>query len=146
MENPPLLVNSPIGLDTTNTTLLNDAKTAAYIGDAVYELLVRQWVAHQWPGSPDVIHTETTQRVCAEAQASMLHQLQEQPGLLTDDDTAFVKRARNLPIPKQRRSQHQEYRAATALEALIGRWFIASPEKLAHIPALLAAELPATGS
>ncbi len=146
MTDPAALAPIPVGLSTTNGQLLNDAKNAAYIGDGVYELLVRQWVAAHWPNNPDTIHTETTQRVCAEAQAIMLTRLQNIPNLFTEDDTAFIKRARNLPIPKQRRSQHQQYRAATALEALMGRWFALSPQKLRWIPHLLSETMNTTDS
>lgn len=96
----------------------------AYIGDAVWELFVREKTVKMTDNAKH-LHKLTTQKVKASYQAELLHKME-----LTEEEQELTRRARNLPIPVGRRSNQTEYRQATAFEALIGWWFYEDKEKL----------------
>jgi len=96
----------------------------AYIGDAVWELFVREKTV-RIAENAKLLHKITTEKVKASYQAELLHQME-----LTDEEQEIVRRARNLPIPVGRRSNQSEYRQATAFETIIGWWFYKDKEKL----------------
>ncbi|MCL1831251.1 MAG: ribonuclease III [Oscillospiraceae bacterium] len=90
----------------------------AYLGDAVYELLVREYLAVHSNNPPARLHQITTMIVCSQAQSEALALIES---MLTEEEAAIVKRGRNSSkamIPKN--STPRFYRAATALEALFG--------------------------
>ena len=101
----------------------------AYIGDAVWELFVREKTVKMTDNAKN-LHKLTTDFVKASYQAELLHLLEEN---LTDEEKEIARRARNLPIPVGRRSNQAEYRQATAFEALIGRWYYYDKEKLQNV-------------
>ena len=88
----------------------------AYIGDAVWELFIREKTTKLIDNARK-LHKITTDKVKASFQAELLHNLDE---YLTDEEKEITRRARNLPIPAGRRHIQSEYRQATAFEALIG--------------------------
>lgn len=96
----------------------------AYIGDAVWELFVRQ-ITVKRTNNAKVLHNITTKLVKASYQAKLLSEMH-----LTDEEQEIARRARNLPIPVARRSNQTEYRQATAFETIIGRWFYHDKQKL----------------
>lgn len=91
----------------------------AYIGDAVWELFVREKTVKMTDNARN-LHKITTDKVKASYQAELLHNLENE---LTEDEREIARRARNLPIPVGRRSNQTEYRQATAFETLIGWWY-----------------------
>ena len=101
----------------------------AHLGDAVWELFIREMTVLQTQNSNE-LHKLTTDKVNAEFQNNLLIKLQ---GSLTSDELELMRRARNLPVPTSRRSQQAEYRMATAFEALIGWWYIKDKDRLKEI-------------
>ena len=91
----------------------------AYLGDAVWELFIREKTILKTNNSKK-LHQITTSLVKTQFQSELLHFLDEH---LTDDEQEISRRARNLQIPVGRRSMQSEYRQATAFEALIGWWY-----------------------
>lgn len=96
-------------------------KTLAYLGDAIYELWVREYfieqakIAHI---SSDDLHKQVTHWVRAETQEQILFALKD---ALPEAWQEVLRRARNVPPPASaKRSKQKSYRSATALEALIG--------------------------
>ncbi len=96
----------------------------AYIGDAVWELFIREKTV-QMTDNAKIIHKITTDKVKASYQAELLHNIE-----LTEEEQEIARRARNLPIPIARRSNQSEYRQATAFEVIIGWWYYKDKEKL----------------
>lgn len=95
-----------------NTTVL------AYLGDSVYELYVRKHVLDTGQVNADKLHQSAVKYVRAEAQANALKEMLE---LLTEEETALVKRARNKKITsKPKNADPIVYKWATAFEALVG--------------------------
>ena len=101
-------------------------KNYAHIGDAVWEVFVREFVIRKTSNSKQ-LHKMTTDRVNATFQMKMLEFIQDD---LTEEENEFVRRARNLPIPVGRRSIQHDYRLATAFEVLIGYWHTHDNERL----------------
>ena len=104
-------------------------KNYAHLGDAVWEVFVRDYVIRKTSNSK-ILHKMTTDRVNAKFQMDMLELISNE---LTEDEHELVRRARNLSIPVARRSIQHEYRLATAFEVLIGFWYLHNKERLALI-------------
>ncbi len=100
----------------------------AHIGDAVWELFVRNYTVYKTSNSK-LLHKLTTDRVNAYFQKEMLDVIISE---LTEDETERVRRARNLPIPVGRKNIQAIYRQATAFEVLIGFWYIHDKERLEY--------------
>ena len=92
----------------------------AHIGDAVWELFVREYTVFKTQNSKQ-LHKITTERVNSSYQKKMLHFIEP---MLTEQESDLARRARNCPIPVGRRNNQNEYRHATAFEALIGYWYL----------------------
>ena len=90
----------------------------AYLGDAVWELFIREKTIRQ-TNNAKKLHQITTNLVKTHTQSELLHFLEPN---LTEEELGLVRRARNLPIPVGRRNIQAEYRQATAFETLIGWW------------------------
>nr|WP_246608916.1 MULTISPECIES: ribonuclease III domain-containing protein [Paenibacillus] len=88
------------------------------MGDAVFELLVRQYLISLPNNKSHHLHQEATKRVSAKAQRLQLERLQP---LLTEEEADMVRRGRNTKSgapPKN--ADPADYRQATALECLFG--------------------------
>ena len=96
--------------------------TWAYIGDAVYELYIRNKLVNETNLKPHKLHIEAIKYVKAKSQAEKLEKIYEN---LTDEEKDIVRRARNTQnhhLPKN--SNVQEYMYSTAFEALIGYLYL----------------------
>lgn len=98
----------------------------AHIGDAIWEVFVREYTIYKTSNSK-LLHKITTDRVRASFQMEMLEFITPD---LNDDELELMRRARNLPIPVARKSIQHEYRLATAFEVLIGFWYLHKKERL----------------
>lgn len=90
----------------------------AYIGDAVFEVAVRQHVMAKPNLRPHHLHGQSTKYVSAKAQARLLALLESQ---LSDDEKDVVRQGRNAKsgtVPKN--ANVLDYRQATAFESLVG--------------------------
>lgn len=90
----------------------------AYIGDAVYELLVRSYLISKKNISVNELHKEAIKFVKAKAQREILFSIEED---LTEEEWSIVKRGRNAKsgtVPKN--ADLQDYKYATGFEALFG--------------------------
>jgi len=94
-------------------------KNYAHIGDAVWEVFVRDYVILKTSNSK-MLHKMTTDRVNATFQKEMLEFITDD---LTEEELDLARRARNLSIPIGRRTIQHDYRLATAFEVLIGYWY-----------------------
>ena len=101
-------------------------KNYAHLGDAVWEVFVRNFVIHKTTNSK-LMHKMTTDRVNASFQKQMLELITDS---LTEEELELARRGRNLPIPVARRTIQHDYRLATAFEVLIGFWYLHAKERL----------------
>jgi ribonuclease-3 family protein len=116
-------------------------RTQSWLGDAVFELQVRLRVAMRGDFPVDRLDAIKAEVVRAESQAALLEAVLP---ALDDDEAAVVRRARNTTPPTSARGRRamQSYRAASALEALIARWWLV-PDGDARFEALLGPQLDA---
>ncbi len=90
----------------------------AYIGDAVYELAVREHLLSSGLGKMDRLHTAAVAYVNATRQSQLLAQIEP---LLTEEQREVYRHGRNAKSGHQPpHSTVGEYRRATGLESLIG--------------------------
>lgn len=90
----------------------------AYVGDAVFELLIRQYLISLPNQKSHHIHREATKFVSAKGQKKILDRWQSH---LTEEEADIVRRGRNAKSgtpPKN--ADLADYRLATALESLVG--------------------------
>lgn len=94
----------------------------AYIGDAVYEVVVRQIAASSGNRSTEKLHKESTALVNAGRQAAMIEALEPE---LTETELSVYKRGRNAKSGSTAKNASiNEYRKATGFEALIGYLYL----------------------
>lgn len=112
----------------------------AYIGDAVYELAIREFLVAQGLSKVNQLHRTAVKYVKAGAQAKALFGLE---GKLSETEMAVVRRGRNAKsatVPKG--ADVIDYRHATALEALIGYLYLkGQQERLQEIIKLAIEEI-----
>ncbi len=92
--------------------------TLAFIGDAVYEILVRARLLEQGSRHAGELHKLAVQKVKASAQSAAYGALES---VLNEREAAVMKRGRNANgthVPKN--SSPSDYRRATGVEALFG--------------------------
>jgi ribonuclease-3 family protein len=90
----------------------------AYIGDAVFEVFVRQYVISQTNHRPNHLHYQSTRFVSAKAQAKALQRILPE---LTEEEQDVVKRGRNAKSGSSpRNTDILDYRHSTAFECLVG--------------------------
>lgn len=100
----------------------------AYVGDAVYELYVRESLlksrrcGEHWDIDLDELHKEAVLRVCATAQAQALADLES---FLAPEEADVARRARNIRVGRGPRSMPVlDYRHSTGFEAVIGYLYL----------------------
>src|SRR5690606_30678020 len=89
----------------------------AYIGDAVYELLVRTQIVTAGQRRIKDIHQDAVERVRAEHQARIVRWLYDH---LTKQEQEIVRRGRNVKSNPPKNADLQDYRLSTGFEALVG--------------------------
>lgn len=96
--------------------------TLAFLGDAVYSLLVRNMLSLSANKPAGKLHKESVNYVNAAFQSQMIKMLLP---LLTDSETAVFKRGRNAHSSHSPKNQSDaDYRYATGLEALYGYLYL----------------------
>lgn len=96
--------------------------TLAYIGDSIYELLIRTMIVAKGNTSVNKLHQRSARLVKASAQAQMILGLKE---LLTEEEMAVYKRGRNAKsYTMAKNATMKDYRNATGLEALMGYLYL----------------------
>jgi len=102
------------------------ALTLAYIGDAVYELYVRQSILQKGKKVHD-LHRLAINRVNNNTQSDLLRKVEEE---LSEAEMAVVRRGRNAKgaqVPKN--ADVVTYRRSTGLEALVGYLYLTKQQE-----------------
>ncbi len=110
-------VIAPVVPPDTPVNLLNPV-VLAYVGDAVFEVYIRQRLVAGRSRKPHELHRAATRYVSAAAQAKLLQRWHSH---LTEEEADIVRRGRNTKSGQPpRNADSADYRQATALECLIG--------------------------
>ena len=96
--------------------------TLAYIGDSIYDLIIKTKVISEGNKQVKKLHQETSSMVQASAQSEMMRALQP---LLTEEEHAVYRRGRNAKSVSPAKNQSlTDYRRATGFEALMGYLYL----------------------
>lgn len=96
--------------------------TLAYIGDGVFDLIIRSVVVGRGNTSPNRLHQRTSRIVKAQTQAQIIAYLEPQ---LTQEEADIYRRGRNAKSPTMAKNATvADYRKATGLEALVGYLYL----------------------
>lgn len=96
--------------------------TLAYIGDSIYDLIVKSIVINAGNKPVQKLHRETSALVQASAQSEMMRAIQEH---LTAEELSVYKRGRNSKSVSPAKNQSvTDYRRATGFEALLGYLYL----------------------
>ncbi|MBR3503910.1 MAG: Mini-ribonuclease 3 [Clostridia bacterium] len=108
----------------------------AYLGDTLWDLMVRTRLVKRG-GRMKELHRAAVKQVCAKAQSEAFGRIEP---LLTEEEAAVARRARNARQSPTKNADPAEYRRATALEALVG-WLYLTGQR-ARMDELMNAALP----
>ena len=98
--------------------------TLAYIGDGVYELVVRSMIVTEGNAPVNKMHRRSSNLVKAETQAALVKHFLENE-LLTEEELRVYKRGRNAQsYTKAKNASVTDYRMATGFEALMGYLYL----------------------
>lgn len=106
--------------------------TLAYIGDSIYELMIRTVIVERGNEPANRLHHKTVTYVKAQTQSEMIEALQED---LTEEEMAVYKRGRNAKsYTSAKNASIIDYRKATGLEALVGYLYLQDkPERIIEL-------------
>lgn len=94
----------------------------AYIGDGVYDLIIRTVMVGRGNSHVNHLHQRTSQFVKAHTQSELIGVLMPE---LTEEETAVYKRGRNAKSSTMAKNATvADYRRATGFEALIGYLYL----------------------
>lgn len=103
--------------------------TLAYIGDGIYELVIRTVLVSRGNCQPNKLHRRASSLVKATTQAALVEYLM-QDGKLTENEIMIYKRGRNAFSPtRAKNASMMEYRKSTGFEALVGYLYMNGERK-----------------
>lgn len=101
--------------------------TLAYIGDGVYELVIRTLLVERGNCQPQKLHKRASALVKAQAQSAMMEALTP---LLTEEELSVYRRGRNAKsYTMAKNATMGDYRRATGFEALMGYLYLTEQEQ-----------------
>ena len=95
--------------------------TLAFLGDSVYELLVRHKIVSDGSCPVKKLHNKAVAKVRASYQAAGVKAVES---LLTDEESDIIRRGRNANSTVPKSASVGEYRMATGLETLFGYLYL----------------------
>ena len=96
--------------------------TLAYIGDCVYELIIRTNLVYMGNAPVNTLNKKASDYAKAGTQAKIIEAVMEE---LTEEEQAAYKRGRNAhSFSKAKNATAGDYRKATGFESLIGYLYI----------------------
>ncbi|MFP3154590.1 ribonuclease III [Lachnospiraceae bacterium ZAX-1] len=96
--------------------------TLAYIGDGIYDLVIRSLIVGKGNTHVNQLHRQTSQLVKAQAQSAMIETILPE---LTQEEEAVYRRGRNANSPTMaKNATMSDYRRATGFEALMGYLYL----------------------
>ena len=96
--------------------------TLAYIGDAIYELVIRTILVEKGNTQVNKLHQRASKLVKASAQSEIVEKLKP---YLTEEEMGIFKRGRNAKsFTMAKNASMSDYRRATGFEALMGQLYL----------------------
>ncbi|MCI5835646.1 MAG: ribonuclease III [Firmicutes bacterium] len=108
----------------------NNVLVLAYIGDAVYEVYIRNYLIKKNIVKVDKLQKEAVKYVSAKSQRVFLEKLINQ-NFFNQEEIAIIKRSRNHKGNRHpKNTDIITYKYATAFEAIIGYFYLTNNKKL----------------
>ncbi len=102
-------------------------QTLAFIGDAIYNVYIRCYLAGNSNEKTGLLHKESIKYVSAKGQSNIIEEIQEK---LTDEEKLVYKRGRNTNIANVSKNVDViSYKRATGFEALLGYLYVKGNKK-----------------
>ncbi len=99
----------------------------AFVGDAIYEIFVREMLVCNANRPVNDLHRESVKYVSAQAQTAAFEKIKD---ILTEEETAQFKRGRNAKVGHSPKSATDaEYHTATGMEALFGYLYLTEQQE-----------------
>ncbi|MGM0608781.1 MAG: ribonuclease III domain-containing protein [Candidatus Muiribacteriota bacterium] len=98
-------------------------RTLAYIGDAYFELKIREFFLKYYPADCSELHNNVVKTVNGVTQHNFLYLMKE--NLFDEDEKSYVKKVRNNRYSGNNITKKE----ATAFEALLGRYYVEGNQK-----------------
>ncbi|MBS6613932.1 MAG: ribonuclease III [Anaerotruncus sp.] len=104
----------------------------AFVGDCVYEILVREALVCKANRPVNELYRESVKYVSAKAQTEAYAKIKD---ILTEEETAQFKRGRNAKVGHSPKSATDaQYHTATGVEALFGYLYLSDrAERIKHL-------------
>lgn len=93
----------------------------AYLGDSVYETAVRKYLLSTGDKSSKEYNKAAVKLVCAVSQSEGAHFIEP---MLSEEEADAMRRGRNTHAAVPKSATVSQYRAATGLEALMGKLYL----------------------
>ena len=106
-------------IDTKNRNVL----VLAYIGDAIYELIIRDYLINQSFDKVNELQKKSIEYVSARKQSEFVKKLLDN-NFFTLEEIDIIKRARNHKSHSNKSTDIITYKNATSLEAIIGYHYL----------------------
>lgn len=101
--------------------------TFAYIGDAVFEMIVRTLIVEHGQRAANTLHKHTTKIVCAGTQAALAEAVMEE---MTEEERDIFRRGKNTKLHSTAKNATlADYRRATGFEAVCGYLYLSGRTK-----------------
>ena len=104
-------------------------KCYAHLGDAVYEVYIREKVI-LLTSNLAKLHKINTSLVCAAFQCELVDYLEP---YLSESEKDMLRRGRNIQTSSARRINQSLHRIATGFEVLIGYWYLNDRPRLQEV-------------
>lgn len=111
-------------IDTKNRNVL----VLAYIGDAVYETYIREYLINKSYDKVKDLYNSSIKYVSARGQAEIIKKLLDN-NFFNSEETDIIKRARNHKSHSNKSTDIITYKNATSLEAIIGYHYLNKNEE-----------------
>lgn len=109
--------------------ILLNGESLAYLGDAIYELKIREYILDRGYQDVNKLHKYAVKFTSGEAQAKIMEYFLANE-ILTEEEITYYKRGRNSHHSKNRRSiSVVSYKMATGFEAMIGYLYLSKKEE-----------------
>ena len=109
--------------------ILYNGESLAYIGDAIYELKIREYLLKKGYQDVNILHKYAVKFTSGESQALIIDYLIKNE-IITEEEISYFKRGRNSGHSKNRRSISViSYKKATGFEAMIGFLYLSNQKE-----------------
>ena len=101
--------------------------TFAYIGDAIFEMVIRTLIVERGQRAANTLHKHTTKIVCAGTQAAIVEAIMDD---LTEEEQDIYRRGKNTKLHSSAKNASlSDYRKATGFEAVCGYLYLSGNTK-----------------